>query len=424
VPMAPFFRTLSQRGTVASLLLWIGLHVGTVEGQTHSTVSVPAPWIANATRQLAVPACELATRAAQGERALVAATSDTLLVRILQDTTGAVESGTPDSLALVSDGKLIDSMGVGQSRKPHPSNAGTLVPSTLAVVRQRDSVTVCTVALRRGEAASTDTLPLHLARNLQREIDSLRLQRAVKGSSFIMLSLIKSVAGKIPEDEFFDIRMRLGGPGPRKPSDILKDLSKAKSRADSQAVDTMNKSPAFTSASIDVSLASRASDSLTDTASSRRLTDATLALNWIVKTDYGRIPDRIGYIIAPWFKVFNTQSYLGAGYGGLELQGSRLEGSTVNFGYLYRYYDDSLKVRTDTVVTTDPGTGATSTEFRDVFRSRTRHNLYMEFYLRVPGAQFLDKLRVRGGVLFPLERKLVPETRIVLSVPILDLDRF
>ena len=413
--------------TAGLVLLLLGVSPFCLElavGQTRSTVSVTAAVIGQAARQLASPACRLETRAAQGERALTPPTSDTLLIRILQDTVGAGEQGTPDSLAVLSDGKLIDSLPIGQSRKEHVSNAGALIPSTVALVRRRDSVTVCLASLRKGEATSGDTLPQHVANLLQREIDSVRLQRAVKGGSFVMLSLIKSIAGQIPQDEFFDIRMRFGGPGPRNPAAIRKDLLRSKTKADSEEVAVIDKARVFTSASLDVSLSTRASDTLTDTASSKRLTDASLALNWIVKADYGRVPDRIGFIIAPWFKIFDTQSYLGLGYGGLELAGSRLEGSTVAFGYLYRYYDDSLRVGTDTVTTVDPGTGTPTTTVRDAFRSRTRNNLYMEFYLRVPGAQFLDKLRIRGGVLLPLERKLVPETRIVLSVPILDLARF
>ena len=44
--------------------------------------------------------------------------------------------------------------------------------------------------------------------------------------------------------------------------------------------------------------------------------------------------------------------------------------------------------------------------------------------MRVPNVQFLDRLRIRGGVLLPLREGFGVETRVVLSVPVVDLTRF
>jgi hypothetical protein len=421
-------RTLVGTAHAARLLVTAILGLASVPtgaaGQTHSTVSVLAQLITDTARARVPTICGVQTRVTAGERTLIAATQDTLVLRILGDSAGTIEVGAPENLELFSGGVPVDSVLAGQARRTHSSNVGALIQTPLTIVRRRDSVMVCTATLAKAEPTSGDTIPLHLAHEKQRAIDSLQLQKAVTGQSFIILSLIKSIAGEIPRDEFFDIRLRLGGPAARRQADIRQELQTKKTAADSAEVTLVSIPKVFTTASVDISLSTRASDSLSDTTSGKRLTDASLAINWVVTKDYGAIPDRIGSIMAPWFKVFNTQSYIGVGYNGLELVGSRLEGSTVAVGYLYRYYDDSSRVRTDTTIVTDPGTGGMTTTIRDVFRARTRHSLFLEFFLRVPRAQFLDRIRVRGGVLFPLERGLRPETRIVLSVPIVDLDRF
>jgi hypothetical protein len=94
---------------------------------------------------------------------------------------------------------------------------------------------------------------------------------------------------------------------------------------------------------------------------------------------------------------------------------------------LRRLYADSIVsgVAADTV--RNPVTMQDTIIARNVFRDSPRYNIFLEFFLRVPRAQFLDRLRIRGGVLLPVGRaadKLRPETRITLSVPIVDLDRF
>jgi hypothetical protein len=198
------------------------------------------------------------------------------------------------------------------------------------------------------------------------------------GNSFVLLSLIKSVAGQIPVDEFFDIRVKLQG------------------------------APwLYTFGSLDVSLSTTQDTSAADS-NARKLTDATFSQNFIVLPARNlAAPDREGALTL-MYKVFDTRSFLGAGFTALELRHSRLEGSMITIAYVYRMY-----------ASTEPtGTPQAGTAIRD------RNYAYFEYYIRVPGAQFLDRLRVKGGLLLPFSGPEAPTYRVTLSVPILDLTRF
>lgn len=166
----------------------------------------------------------------------------------------------------------------------------------------------------------------------------------------------------------------------------------------------------FVVAAIDVAL-STARDTTAKDSLSRRLTDATLGIDYTwTPPPEGPVPDRIGFI-GPLFKVFNTRSYVGPAIGGLEMRGSRLEGSSISLSAMYRLYAQSRDSTVNGVTATGP-------------LIRNRWYGYLEYYIRVPGVQFLDRLRVRGGLLLPFGTQESVTYRVVLSVPILDLTRF
>lgn len=230
--------------------------------------------------------------------------------------------------------------------------------------------------------------------------DSLTLSQVhgmgtTRGNSYVSLSLIKSVAGQIPKSEFFDLRFKLSTPHTVR---------------------------LFTTANLDVAL----SQSESDTATNSRLTDAGFQFNWVVPRLFPlkpltpslrHLPDNSDTLIydrvtalTGGYKLFNTVSYFVIGISGHELKGSRLEGSFASLSYAHRLLANP---------TINSGTDTT-----DVTRARALHNLLFEFFIRVPGVQFLDKLRVRGGLLLPMKAGYAVETRIVLEVPIVDVTRF
>ena len=137
------------------------------------------------------------------------------------------------------------------------------------------------------------------------------------------------------------------------------------------------KLPLFSLGSIDVSLSTRR-DTLDNSNRGKLLTDASYAL--LVPLEKRKVDwiemDRLPFAGAV-FKVFNTRSFLGFQAGAMEMTGSRLEGSSVTFSLLRDLYP---RGEVDTTLA----------------KTEARTNVLVEFFLRVPGAQFLDRLRVRG----------------------------
>ena len=280
---------------------------------------------------------------------------------------------------------LLLSAGGAVAQKPSDSTSANS-PSDSAVKETLAPDTTLAVRVREIELLLSDTTRFTAGRREALKdslrIDSMRTRKRIAGKSFVVLSLIKSIAGSIPEDEFFDLRLRFMPP-------------------------VENRFPLFSLGSIDVSLSTRR-DTLGSSTRGKQLTDAGYALliplakrpkdkDWVLL-------DRLPFA-GVVFKVFNTRSFLGLQGGAMELTGSRLEGSSVTVSLLRDLYPSGP------VDSTLANTGA-------------RTNAFIEFFLRVPGAQFLDRLRVRGGVLLPFKSTARPETRIVLSVPIVDLERF
>lgn len=331
------------------------------------------------------------------------ATVDSIRVRVVNDSTPASGTPSPARLVVLVGADTLGELRVGDTVATFTDTSRT--PGRTLIVTRRDSQTaLCAVDLRPifGRII-TDPIVRQLVARDSAQLDSLRNRQRLRGNSFIVLSLIKSISGEIPDAEFFDLRMKFGGEvrrGEPRGKGLASWISRQYRKVDARL---------FTFASLDVSLSTRADTSAADSLR-RRLTDATLSLNLMLSGDSSVLSPRTSFISAPYFKVFNTKSYLGAGYGGLELRGSRLEGTMVQVSYLYQLYPDSAQTTT-----------GNATSFEKV---KQRNHVFLEFFVRVPGAQFLDRLRLRGGVLLPVGRRVRPETRIVLSIPIVDLDRF
>ena len=386
---------------------------------------------------------------------------DTIVVRVVADTGKDVIRRSPLTIVLWRNGIPLDSLpnateSILQSVATSPT---ATVTYTLRASGARDLCRLALAATSPPVADTTQAARLATADSLERAAKHKRA--AETGNSFVILSLIKSISGQIPEDEFFDLRMKFGGDfgdydaaaadsahraalelsavadrleeafaETRTAADSVK-ATNARRRANMASAHAERAAQAsfwtpsriFSFASIDVALSTRVDTGQIDTVTNQRLTDAQLSMNYIVTgPPRTKIPDRIGYAGA-LFKVFDTRSFLGIQYGGLELSGSRLEGTSVNVAYLRRLYPDSVQVQPGKPADPQTNTPATAPVYAVI---HNRNYAYTEFYIRVPGAQFLDRLRVRGGLLLPIGKGTRERVtyRVTLSVPILDLTRF
>lgn len=433
------------RALVAPVALGLSGAVFAAHAQTSVRVYVTAGDIETGLRNR----CVATTHATTG----AVGTSDTAYVYVVKDAASPTPVLEPKHRKLlISAGALVqrtlDDGKAGDTTAVAPSG---LTNATISVGRQGDTVPLC-AGLPAGARPNVtlDSLTVRRMREDSARVLGARGIRQITGRSFVILSLIKSIAGEIPQDEFFDLRLKFGGAAVQR--DAFREVACPRAGLDSGIVtrlrrrddaiervcgvmehswlrSMMAKDRYFTAASVDVSLTTRADTTKADS-TRRRLTDAGLSLNWIAVGDTGITATRMWFASAR-YKIFNTKSFVGGGIGGLELAGSRLEGTHLTLSYLYRVYDDSLRLTNDTIAVQQvpvPGTSATrpdTTKVPATFdRDLTPHHAFLEFYVRVPGAQFLDRLRIRGGILFPLQRRRRPEARIVLSVPVVDLDRF
>lgn len=335
--------------------------------------------------------CKVSVRTAD-LTGLTTAAMDSLGVRIVNASAEPVVS--PVEFSVTVDAK--EAVKVGKDAA-YPSwyttVAGGLKGKSAFITRGADKHTVCGLTIPELQPLGpADTVVKRLMRGDTLAIDSIRYRAVSGGQGFVILSLIKSVAGDIPRSEFFDLRMKF-----------------------------RSGSWGFTMANIDIALSQGSGDTL-----NRRLTEGGLTLHLAPHKDNcavhrcldgpdarknREIRDR-EMALGGGYKIFNGVSYFQLGYGGYELMGSALEGSFATASWAHRLLANP---------TVPPDA---SEEVKAALRPRALDNLLIEFFIRVPRVQFLDRIRIRGGILLPFKGGFDPESRIVLSVPVVDLLRF
>ncbi len=194
--------------------------------------------------------------------------------------------------------------------------------------------------------------------------------------NYMAISAIKSIAGEVPDDEFFDIRFRF--------------------RLSRQV---------FVMATSDVALTSRTSDSVRS--SQRKLTEASLALNVRLHTRTDRqsgVPER-SLFTGVAVKVFNTTPYAGVVFGAVESAGSPFQGSNLTVGYVVALYSTPFIVHGSTI-------------------RPQRHNLLADFLIRSESIDFFKSLNIRGSILLPFAHGEPLASRIGIAVPVGTLHLF
>jgi hypothetical protein len=215
------------------------------------------------------------------------------------------------------------------------------------------------------------------AASARNESDIMRYDpEAESDRSHLVVSAIKSVAGQVPENEFFDIRLRF-----------------------------RYASWLFGLGSIDVALTSRSADSVT--AAQGVLAEAAASLNarfWQNAQPRTDQRDRLLFVGVTG-RVFNTLPYYGIQVGSQELAGSAFEGSLFAVALLRRFNSTPYVVDRDTIVAQPT-------------------NVFAEFFLRSSRVDFFRMLNFRGGVMLPLARGQRLHSRIVVSVPVGGIEFF
>ncbi len=215
---------------------------------------------------------------------------------------------------------------------------------------------VITIALARGLVGQTP--PATSGHDSTKASDS-----TPQNSSYVTVSVIKSIAGERPENEFFELRFKFN---------YVRRF--------------------FGLATLDVALSSRGTDTVSS--EQRKLTDAGASLNWGVPADdAGKRVLFIGALA----KVFNTIPYYGIVVGSTELNHSAFRGSSTMFSVVRRFY-------ADTAIAT--------------------YNIFVEIFLHSTQVDFFKRLNIRGGVLLPLRNRGLLQSRILIEVPIVDFAEF
>jgi hypothetical protein len=239
-----------------------------------------------------------------------------------------------------------------------------------------------------------------------------------RDANFVNASVIKSIAGEKPSNEFFDLRFRVqifDGPG----------------HVDTTVVDTVAAGPGgklqtrevhvgsrgisgkqlkvhmrqpwsfFTISAIDVAMSTVIDSNSSDSAAQRerqKLTEATLALQVglpaVVRMSDNKVVRFRRYFFGPLIKVFSADPYYGLSGGSVELEGSSFRSSYLFTAFLRRFYPNpELRI----------------------------HSFYVEFFLRSSRVDFFKILCLRGGVLFPLGKDAARQgvvSRIAIEVPV------
>lgn len=183
--------------------------------------------------------------------------------------------------------------------------------------------------------------------------------------SYVFVSLIKSIAGVRPTDEFFDVRLKFT----------------ARRRM-------------FLGASIDAALSANDSSAV-----NKQLSDASVSFNW------GAVQDTSSSRAAfagPVFRVFNGNPYFGTQVGGQELRASVFAPTQLAGALMWSLDRDHHFL---------------PSLFVDFFIAAKGQG-------EAAKNEFFNKIHLRGGYLIPLQKGTDPQSRIIVEVPIGDLTHF
>jgi hypothetical protein len=215
-----------------------------------------------------------------------------------------------------------------------------------------------------------------------------------RDANFLNASVIKSIAGEKPADEFFDLKFRMQFKDQPSTMDTVLD------KRGRQRIQRHGGWSLFGLTAVDVALSAVNDSASTDSLRRERkkLTEATLALEFglpaVTRISNGKLVRFRRFFLGPMAKVFSTEPYYGVNFGSVELEGSSFRSSYVYGALLRRFY---------------PADSVSS------------NNLFFEFFLRSSSVDFFRVLSLRGGVLFPLGRGSGTDrvtSRIAIEVPI------
>ncbi|MEQ9425651.1 MAG: hypothetical protein RJQ09_14595 [Cyclobacteriaceae bacterium] len=195
--------------------------------------------------------------------------------------------------------------------------------------------------------------------------------------TFFIPSAIKTIAGQQPDTELFDLTFNLN------------------------AGQSRNVSRVNFFGSIDLALSEAESDSTNS--KSDKVVDAGIAVNVDFGHDLNNKELRI--YVGPELKIFNTNTYYGLHLGGM-LVGNYFYSSFFNLGYI-RPLNKTLP--------------------SENLLTQYKNNLLAEFAFTSDDAPVLKNIRVKGGVIFPIDKNASDNdvtARIVIQVPIGGIYRF
>jgi len=194
--------------------------------------------------------------------------------------------------------------------------------------------------------------------------------------SHVVISAIKSIAGQVPRDEFFDVRFRYRYGG-----------------------------RFFSLASFDVALNAVNTDSVKSNQQFLTEADGSLCYTLFTTADtLTSLYERAAFI-GPRIRVFNTLPYYGIQVGSEEQSRSAFQGSMISVGVLHRMNDTVNIVGVDTI-------------------RAYQWNLSADVFLRSSTVAFFKTLNLRVGVLIPIAKSAKIQSRITIAVPVGTIEFF
>lgn len=229
----------------------------------------------------------------------------------------------------------------------------------IAGITRKRAVEYVDSAKMATEDILLDTIhvPLVICENTKNiQLTFYRQVDTFKNSSFVAFSLIKTIAGSVPQDELLDIFMKINyGRNNRFFSLVGADAGIVSSKDTAQHVFKLNEAI------------------------------ANFNVAFYLKNFDQKLLKRTGFF-GGGLKVFNSQAYVGAHLGSIEIN-SRLLGSYLLFGYYYSPFIHGVKI------------------YEPASASQFRHNVYVEAALNAFGDNvptLVKAIRFKFGLLLPI----------------------